>query len=77
MWGLEGRICFCMEWVIVVGQGVVGRVVRACVCMGVFVLMMVLLYCFVVKYGIFAVCVRSWCFVTVFALFSGVEYCFV
>ena len=60
-----------------------GRVVRACVwvsvwvCVGVFVFMMVLLYCFVVKYGIFAVCLRSWCFVTVFALFSGVECCFV
>lgn len=35
-----------------------GRVVCACVCMGVFVLMMVLPYCFVVKYGIFAVCMR-------------------
>ena len=68
-----------MERVIVVGQGVVGRVVRVCVwvCVGVFVLMMVLLYCFVVKYGIFAVCMRSCCFVSVIALFSGIEYCFV
>ena len=47
------------------------------VCNGVFVLMMVLLYCFVVKYGIFAVCMRSCCFVAVIALFSGVECCFV
>lgn len=54
----------------------------ACVCVGwcvwvFFVLMMVLLYCFVVKYGIFAVCMRSWCFVVVIALCSGVECCFV
>ena len=46
---MEDRIYLCMERVIVVGQGVVGRVVRVCVwvCVGVFVLMMVLLYCFV------------------------------
>lgn len=47
------------------------------VCNGVFVLMMVLLYCFVAKYGIFAVCMRSCCFVAVIALCSGVECCFV
>lgn len=76
---MEDRICFCMEWVIVVGQGVVGRVVRACVwvCVGVFVVMIVLLCYFVVKYGVFAVCMRSCCFVAVIALFSGVECCFV
>ena len=49
-------------------------------CMSAFVLMMVLLYCFVVKYGIFRVCMKSWCFVAVIALYSRIVcvlwYCF-
>lgn len=49
-------------------------------CMVVFVLMMVLLYCFIVKYGVFSVYVKSWCFVVVMALFSRIVcvlwYCF-
>lgn len=41
-------------------------------CMVVFVLMMVLLYCFIVKYGVFCRLCEKWCFVVVMALFSRI-----